>query len=242
MFFIKLNRTIPTPLYQQIIDEIIYATDAGLLIHGDFLPTEKEFMQIYNVSSNVVKQAYRSLESTGHIVRIKGKGTFVNKRRVFSADYAFLASFVDPKIVFKGEYIIKINVDRLSYDIESYSSLDLTEGEKCDMIINLIVENEMPICYQATFFPIKYFKNVEEYIETDIDIETFLRNNYPNQKITRELNLTSIIVDDLYSRILNLDIGDPILICKATYSVDGQKIAYIRNAYPGKHTIVEGVI
>ena len=60
-------------IYKQIKQNII----SGNLRDGDKLPTEFECMDIYQVSRDTVRGAFKLLEKEGYIKRVKSKGTFI---------------------------------------------------------------------------------------------------------------------------------------------------------------------
>lgn len=60
-------------IYKEIKQNII----SGNLKEGDKLPTEFECMNIYNVSRDTIRGAFRLLENEGFIKRVKSRGTFI---------------------------------------------------------------------------------------------------------------------------------------------------------------------
>ena len=48
------------------------------LKEGDKLPTERKLSEVFNVSRNVVREALKSLEVSGILYKIQGKGVFVD--------------------------------------------------------------------------------------------------------------------------------------------------------------------
>ncbi|MEN3186904.1 MAG: GntR family transcriptional regulator [Atribacterota bacterium] len=70
------------PLYYQIEENLRKTIEDGKWKTGDFLPTEKELQQTYNVSRTTIRQALDLLVRKGMLIRIPGKGTFVSKNRI----------------------------------------------------------------------------------------------------------------------------------------------------------------
>lgn len=60
-------------IYRHIRQEII----SGVWKAGDKLPTEMESMELYHVSRDTVRGAFKKLEEAGYLERVKAKGTFV---------------------------------------------------------------------------------------------------------------------------------------------------------------------
>ena len=65
------------PLYQQLMEDVRSQIENSLLLPGDKLPTEREFMQKYNVSRITVSKALNELKAEGLITRFPNKGSFV---------------------------------------------------------------------------------------------------------------------------------------------------------------------
>lgn len=60
-------------IYRKFKQEII----SGIRKAGDKLPTEFESMEIFNVSRDTVRSAYRMLEEEGYLNRVRSKGAFI---------------------------------------------------------------------------------------------------------------------------------------------------------------------
>lgn len=78
MDYIKVNKLIKKPIYLQISESIEEAFLKGVLKHGDALPTEKQLCETFDVSPKVVSMMYQHVLKKGFVVRIIGKGTFID--------------------------------------------------------------------------------------------------------------------------------------------------------------------
>ena len=65
------------PPYQQLLEDVRSQIENSLLLPGDKLPTEREFIQKYNVSRITVSKALNELKAEGLITRFPNKGSFV---------------------------------------------------------------------------------------------------------------------------------------------------------------------
>lgn len=75
-----MNRDMPK--YRQISDQIISSIKKGELMPGMKTPSETRIIEDFGVSNTTARKALQYLEMTGWAKRIKGKGTFVQKRQV----------------------------------------------------------------------------------------------------------------------------------------------------------------
>lgn len=67
-------------MYQRIASDIRAQIQAGVLKPGDKLPSTRELVEQYEVSTTVVRMAVLVLRSEGLVVGISGKGVFVAER------------------------------------------------------------------------------------------------------------------------------------------------------------------
>ena len=79
---IKINKNIPMPLYQQILNEIRTRIASGEWPADTQIPTEAELEVKLQVSRVTVRQALSAAVEEGLIVRTAGKGTFVSGKEI----------------------------------------------------------------------------------------------------------------------------------------------------------------
>lgn len=65
-----------TPLFQQIVNELVAALREGRIVSGERLPSEHELARRFSVSRITAKKALDELAHAGMVERIRGKGTF----------------------------------------------------------------------------------------------------------------------------------------------------------------------
>lgn len=74
---LRVDLTIHTPAYLQIIGEIKQAIATGALNPGDQLPTVRQLAADLRINFNTVARAYRLLDEEGLISTQHGRGTFI---------------------------------------------------------------------------------------------------------------------------------------------------------------------
>jgi DNA-binding LacI/PurR family transcriptional regulator len=77
-FKIKINKSSPIPMYQQILNEISTHIASGDWPAGTQIPTEAELEARLQVSRVTIRQALSAAAEEGLVVRLPGKGTFVS--------------------------------------------------------------------------------------------------------------------------------------------------------------------
>lgn len=74
---INLNHYNKTPIYQQIIEQILAQIACGALGRDQQLPTVRQLAKELGVNPNTVVKAYSELELNGYIYSLQGRGSFV---------------------------------------------------------------------------------------------------------------------------------------------------------------------
>ncbi len=70
------------PLYYEISREIIAKIQHGDLLPGMQVPSENEIIKTYKVSNTTARRILLEIESQGWAVRVKGKGTYVSRKKI----------------------------------------------------------------------------------------------------------------------------------------------------------------
>jgi GntR family transcriptional regulator len=73
----QLNFQAGTPIYLQIVDQVMAAVASGALRPGESLPSIRPLAENLRVNRNTIAKAYAELESQGVIETVAGKGCFV---------------------------------------------------------------------------------------------------------------------------------------------------------------------
>lgn len=72
---IRIDPTTTTPVFQQIVDQVVELLAAGDLVAGTKLPPVRTLAADLGVAANTVAKAYRQLEAEGHVETRGRNGT-----------------------------------------------------------------------------------------------------------------------------------------------------------------------
>ncbi len=120
------NRAARTLLYEEVVKDLYRLIDEEHLKAGDKLPPERELMEQLDVSRNVLREAFRVLESRGVIISHQGKGRFLRKQSHLSESTESLSR----------------NLERCSM-MEAYEVRQLLEVKGVEMIIRNATQRDI---------------------------------------------------------------------------------------------------
>lgn len=121
----KLNPSAGQPLFSQVVQQVRYAIETGVLRDGDALPSIRALAEELVVSPNTIVKAYSELGHAGLLEMRHGSGAYViAKRRVKSraehtrAAQARVQALIESLLLegFTGEEIHRMFAAELFYD------------------------------------------------------------------------------------------------------------------------------
>jgi GntR family transcriptional regulator len=76
---IEIDINSPSPVYQQLVDQVIIGVLSGTLKSGDALPAIRQLADDLRLNPNTVAKAYKQLETQRVIQTARRAGTFIRK-------------------------------------------------------------------------------------------------------------------------------------------------------------------
>lgn len=77
---IRVDPTLPTPIWSQIEEAVRHLVASGALRPGDALPSVRDLARDQRINPNTVAKAYQRLADAGFVEARRGEGTFVAER------------------------------------------------------------------------------------------------------------------------------------------------------------------
>lgn len=108
---IVVNGQSVTPIYQQIIEQILAQIAGGLLVVDDPLPGIRTMAKDLGINPNTVVKAYTELETNGYVYSLVGKGYYVAKAK---QDHSALTAQKLSEIRKSIEYVKHFGVTELN--------------------------------------------------------------------------------------------------------------------------------
>ena len=155
---IRLDKNSEVPLYRQLADGIVRSVQAGELQINSMIPSERTFMEIYDISRATVRQAFDRLAKLGYLPREHGRGSFIE----LPGSSCQLGTFVDFKEEMNAvgrEAETRILFFRI---IRCYPQLApvlaLTEKDYVYKFIRLHLADGEPLLLETTYLPYSRFE------------------------------------------------------------------------------------
>lgn len=234
---LKIDYNTPMPLYYQIKQIILTNINNKSLIEGECLPTELSLQKAFNVSRATIRQAMNDLVNSGHLYRVKGKGTFVAQPKIQENFFQQLESFNDEMnmkgLVPKTKVIEFKIVDGIN---EINSKLGLKDSEKLIYLSRVRYANESPVVYLETYIP---YERYEKIIEQDMEVKSLysLLEGMYNHRVNRAVrNIEAVIATNDEAKYLQIKPGAPLLLVKSnTFTHNNLPVEYSIARYRGNN-------
>lgn len=146
-----IDKSISTPLFQQIEDWIKEQIETGVLKPGDQIPSELEMVDRFLISRMTVRRAIERLAVSGVLYRIPGKGTFVAEEKTpytpatvssFSTTMRSLGFDVGTKV---------LQLDTINASKDIARDLRIEPGEQVIRLKRLRYVNQVPAAMHLSF-------------------------------------------------------------------------------------------
>jgi GntR family transcriptional regulator len=220
-------RTGGRPLYQHTAEAL--ATLLARTAPGTYLPSEPELARRLGVSRATLREAMRSFEERGLVVRRQGVGTYVTEApRVIDTGLEVLES-IETLAARMGlsATMGAHQVRRRPPEPEEALSLNLSAGAEVVEVSRVMLAEGRPVAYLVDAFLPEVLPNGElEHGFTGSVLDLLLRRGRAALDSSRT-ELTAVSAPGEIARSLNIQRGDVLLRMEAyLYTKDGQAIVH----------------
>ena len=236
MYYLFVNKSSKTPIYQQLATSIRNAIADHTLNHDDQLPTDDDICVQFGISNIVVKQAYSVLAKERLITRIRGKGTFVTTVPKIEAT---INDFKNVEAQFAKLGILKkLNlIEVVDHHDLAYQFLNLKAGEAAFRIMTTAIYQKTPVYTQEMILPCALFPNLDKvFINPNYSVTLLAKDMYqlPLAYSTHDFNLENLMSSS--AQILQVARHEASYVFNSTYlDVSRKPLFFIRSIYPGRY-------
>lgn len=212
--------------YEGIAQEL--TAQCATLPKGTRLPTEKQLASEYNVSRMTIRQALERLNEDMVVVRIRGRGTFVQRPRVTKNER--LTSFTEDMEARGIEPSTRlIGLDRIAVTSELAQDLALPNAEPVVRVHRLRFGGKEPVCDETVYLSPHLAAKLSA-TDYESSIHTALRaHGLAPASATRRTSAATL--SDTVATLLNIPHGSPSLRVKHIFRDDQSQPLYFSDSY-----------
>ncbi len=221
------------PIYKKIENHVLDLIKSNELKQGDFIPTEMQLSEQFNVARMTVRSALNNLVNDGYITRQRGVGTRVSNNQLID-DIGTVRGFTE-EMHRKGIEVSNILVELtvLEATEELKEKLQLDEKENVWEIKRIRLANNKRVSYMMTYMPVKMFPNLKR-IDCENSLYQYIQKQYTEKIVTSDRLVRAVISDDEVMHHLNLNDIEPLLyITQVSKLTNGQVFEYSHTYHIG---------
>jgi len=221
------------PKYLQIVYYFAKKIEGNELKYNDKLPTEEEICKFFNVSRITARQALDSLVKEGYIVKIQGKGSYVNMNKMkmqLNTLQGFSEEMRNKGLVPSTKLI---SVDICNPDIMVAEKLGIDVSIKVYSICRIRFANEVALSLENAFLPFFICPDIEKFDLTG-SLYAILHDHYNITPERANQCIEAGFIDKKTARLLDVKVGTQALIIeRVTYLSSGKPFEYVKSIYRG---------
>jgi len=231
----SINRYSNVPLYCQLKNIILEKIESGEYKEDTKIPSEQDLCEQYNISRPTVRQAINELTNNGHLYKLKGKGTFVSKRKscINIKDYTgFTDSILDSLEPEKKEILSISSVTAKEFGVLKEIFNLKTDNSQFTCITYLNTRNGEVFSVNTSYIPQSLFPDIGEDIKNKKPSYEILRGKYPLVPCTSKSTLEVDYSSAMDAPQLQVQPGQALIkVYNILYSKSGQAVEYVVSKY-----------
>ena len=202
------------PAYKIVYSSLKQSIRDGSLPPGSFLPTETELCKQFNVSKTTIRKAISLLAQEGHIRVTQGRGTEVldsSTTQQLNTVSSFTETLVQKgySVSTRGAFIQTVRADAHIAKV-----LNIPEGASVYNVQRVQCADGAPIAIMENYLVADMFPNFHTGYADFISLYATLEKDYHLIITKAEETIMAATATFIESQILNVEVGEPLLISK----------------------------
>ncbi|MGD6775606.1 MULTISPECIES: GntR family transcriptional regulator [Bacillaceae] len=228
-----IDKTSPIPIYYQLESYIKNQIEAGFILPGENIPSEREYAENYGISRMTVRQAINSLVNEGLLYRKKGSGTFVSEKKI-EQPLQGLTSFTEDmqkRGMTPTSKLIHFEVIPANSFIAN--ELKISEYAPVYEIKRIRLADGEPMALETNYLSANLVKGLTEE-KVKASIYSYVEEKLGLRITHAEQMIESVRATDDHEKLLNIEKDHPMLyIQRNTFLHDGTPLELVRSVYRG---------
>ncbi len=216
--------------YIQLYNTILNMIKNKELKAGDKLPSEKNLMEIYNMSRDTVRKTLNMLVQDGYIEKARGKVAVVIEKNKLSFPISEIKSFKELHIDVENKTHVE-NLEISKNEEEIMEILKLKKEEEYFKVIRIREIEDEKIIVDKDYIPRKYVPNLSLKTAQDSLYKYFEEElNLKISYCTKEITVQQVTKED--KELLDMKSFDTIVVVKSfTYLEGGDLFQYTESRH-----------
>jgi GntR family transcriptional regulator len=192
------------PLYLQLASYIRIQIQAGVLKPGDKMIAENDLCEILNVSRTTIRQCMNQLTEEGHIVRYRGKGSFIADQKL-KRPISYLYDFTENMLRLGASPTSEVLISEVTEPADDtiLSTLQMPMGQtRAFHLLRLRCANGDPILLENTYIPYYLCPGIEQYNFSNTSLYHTLTERYGLNLYHANETIEAIIINKEHSDML----------------------------------------
>ncbi|NLY17552.1 MAG: GntR family transcriptional regulator [Clostridiaceae bacterium] len=227
-----INRYSTVPLYCQLKNIILEKIESGVFPEDSKIPSVQDLCEKYGISRPTVRQAINELTNNGQLYKLKGKGTFVSKRKstINIKDYNGFTDSILDSLEPEKKNITSVKTVTADEFANLKDVFNIKSEFACITYIN--TRNDEVFSVNTSYIPLSLFPEIIEDINNKKPSFEILRGKYPLVPCSSKSSLEVIYTDQTDAGLLQLQPGQALIkVNNVLYSKSGQPVEYIVSKY-----------
>jgi GntR family transcriptional regulator len=224
-----LDKRSPIPVYYQLRNIIQKKIQNGEYKEGELIPSEREFSESFGISRMTVRQALNHMVAEGLLIREKGRGTFVAKKKIEQRNIDSFSESARKKGLTPSTQVLNFAQQRVSEDIAEI--LGLSSEDSVYVIKRLRSADDVPVALEEVFIPVRLCPNLEQY-DLSGSLYRIINESYGISIAYMDNVIEASVPTAEEKKLLKASSNVPLLrISGVSFTTNDQKFSYERDVY-----------
>lgn len=211
--------------YDVVKQYLLNNIQSGKYRNGALIPSERDLMEIFNVSRTTVRKAIDELEREQRLERIQGKGTFVRSTNQLLSHDLFSLTSCTEDIENKGKTVRRkvLSQKVVISDEELTKKLALSKPSKVMQLIRVYYADDTPLNLTESYLPLELFPTLMDYDFGTQSLYKVLETVFHTKIVQARRYFQAILCDEETAFHLETTEGMPLIrfLCHTYGLVDG---------------------